>query len=358
MRGDDQQQEGMWSYVAPEKRVPADHPLRPIREMVNTALAELSPAFKRLYSDQGRPSIPPEKLLRALLLQVFFSIRSERMLMEQLDYNLLFRWFVGLNMDDPIWSPTTFSKNRERLLEGKIADKFFAKVLEQAREARLLSDEHFTVDGTLIEAWAGHKSFRPKDSQQGPTDDPGNPTIDFRGQKRCNDTHESTTDPEARLYRKSFGTESKLCYAGHVMMDNRHGLAVAAELTEANGRSEREAGLRMTKRVARQNHVTVGADKGYDTRQFVEEMRELGATPHVAAKVRGSAVDGRTTRHTGYAISQRKRKLVEEIFGWTKTVGGLRKTRHRGRRRVGWIFTFALAAYNLIRIRNLTWEPA
>jgi transposase len=359
MRGDDQQQGAMWSYLSPEQRVPADHPLRPLREMVNRALKEMSPTFAQLYSDQGRPSIPPEKLLRALLLQVFYTIRSERLLMEQLDYNLLFRWFVGLNMDDAVWSPTTFCKNRERLLDGKVAEKFFAKVLEQAREARLLSDEHFTVDGTLIEAWAGQKSFKPKKAKDdGPTDDPGNPTVDFRGEKRRNETHRSTTDPEARLYRKSGGTESKLCFAGHVLMENRHGLAVAVELTEANGFCERQAALRMAKKVARERRVTVGADKAYDTRDFVQGLRELSATPHVAAKVAYSALDDRTTRHPGYAISQRKRKLVEEVFGWTKTVAGMRKTRHRGKRRVGWMFTIALAGYNLIRIRNLTWEPA
>jgi transposase len=355
MRGGDEQQGGMWSYISPEERVPQDHPLRPIREMVNVVLKDMSPTFSRIYSRHGRPSIPPEHLLRALLLQVLYSVRSERMLMEQLDYNLLFRWFVGLNMDDAVWSATTFSKNRERLIDAAIADKFFERVLIVAREAGFLSNEHFTVDGTLIEAWAGHKSFKPKDSGGDDPDDRGNPTVDFRGQKRTNDTHRSTTDPEARLYRKSHGTESKLCFAGHVLMDNRYGLVVDRRLTEATSRSERDAGLEMAEGLAFRNRATLGADKGYDTADFVEGLRDLEITPHVAAKVRHSAVDGRTTRHGGYAISQRKRKQVEEIFGWLKTIALLRKTRHRGKRRVGWMFCFALAAYNLIRMRNLAW---
>jgi transposase len=357
MRGDDQQQDAMWSYISPERRVPQDHPLRPIREMVNVVLKDMSRSFARIYAREGRPSIPPEHLLRALLLQVLYSVRSERMLMEQLDYNLLFRWFVGLNMDDRVWSPTTFSKNRERLIDAAIADKFFERVLVMAREAGFLSNEHFTVDGTLIEAWAGHKSFRPKGSTDDPSDDSGNPTVDFRGEKRTNDTHESTTDPEARLYRKSNGTESKLCFAGHVLMDNRHGLAVDGRLTEATSRSEREAALEMAWDIATTRHATLGADKAYDTRDFVHGLREFNITPHVAAKKR-SAVDGRTTRHPGYGTSQKKRKRVEEIFGWLKTVALLRKTRHRGKRRVGWMFRFALAAYNLIRMRNLAWGSA
>ena len=357
MRGGDQEQGTMWSTISPEQRVPADHPLRPIREMVNVILKDMSPSFGRIYAREGRPSIPPERLLRALLLQMLYSVRSERLLMEELNYNLLFRWFVGLNADDSVWSPTTFSKNRERLIEAAIADKFFDRVQTLAREAGLLSDEHFTLDGTLIEAWASHKSFKPKDAPDNDMDDPGNPTVDFRGQKRTNDTHQSTTDPEARLYRKSHGTESKLCYAGHVLMDNRHGLAVGGRLTEATSRSEREAGIAMAKRIAFRR-ATVGGDKGYDTAEFVEGLRDLGITPHVAAKVRYSAVDGRTTRHDGYAISQRKRKRVEEIFGWIKTVAVLRKTRHRGKRRVGWMFRFALAAYNLVRMRNLVWGTA
>jgi len=274
--------------------------------------------------------------------------------MEQLDYNLLFRWFVGLNMDDPIWDATTFSKNRDRLLNGKIAEKFFAKVVERARDAGLLSDEHFTVDGTLIDAWAGQKSFRRKDgTDRAKDDDPGNPTVNFHGERRCNDTHGSTTDPEARLYRKSNGTEAKLCYAAHVLMDNRHGLAVATRLTEANSHAERDAALDMVARARRKSRITVGGDKGYNVRGFVEGLRALDATPHVAQKKAYNAVDARTTRHSGYAVSQRKRKRIEEIYGWLKTVANLRKTRHRGKRRVGWMLTFAVAAYNLIRIRNL-----
>ena len=342
----------MWSYVSPEDRVPSDHPLRPIREMVNGILKEMSGDFGRLYAKNGRPSIPPEQLLRALLLQLFFSVRSERQLMEQLDYNLLFRWFVGLNLDDRIWSATTFSKNRERLLSGESAEKFFRRVLAEAEKAGLVSEEHFTVDGTLIDAWAGQKSFKPKD----PDDDPGDGE-NFHGQKRKNDTHESTTDPEARLFRKGLGKESKLCFAGHVLMENRNGLVVDSELTAANGRSEREAGLRMARRLPAGGRVTIAGDKGYDQRDFVYGLRELGVTPHVAAKKRYGAIDGRTTRHAGYAVSQRKRKLVEKIFGWAKSVGGLRQTRFRGKARIGWMFRLALAAHNLVRIRNLTWEP-
>ena len=357
MRGDDRQQGAMWSYISPEQRVPADHPLREIREMVNAVLKDMSRTFSRIYAKEGRPSIPPEHLLRALLLQVLYSVRSERMLMEQLDYNLLFRWFVGLNMDDPVWSPTTFSKNRERLIDAAIADKFFERVLVLAREAGFLSNEHFTVDGTLIEAWAGHKSFKPKDSSDDDPNSGGNADVDFRGQKRSNDTHGSTTDPDARLYRKSHGTESKLCFAGHVLMDNRHGLAVDSRLTTATSRSEREAALEMAAGVQDRTGVTLGADKGYDTRGFVEELRSLKITPHVAAKVKCSAIDGRTTRHAGYATSQRKRKRVEEIFGWLKTIALLRKTRHRGKERVGWMLRFSLAVYNLVRIRNLAWGP-
>lgn len=355
MRGDDRKQGAMWSYVSAEDRIPEDHPLRAIREMTNLVLKDLSPTFSKIYSRQGRPSIPPEQLLRALLLQVLYSVRSERLLVEQLDYNMLFRWFVGLTMDDRVWDPTVFTKNRVRLLDGEIAEKFFEGVLRLAREAKLLSDEHFTVDGTLIEAWAGHKSFKPKDAKRGKRpDDPGNPGVDFRGTKRTNETHESTTDPQARLYRKSHGTESKLCYAGHVLMDNRYGLAVDSQVTVATSRSEREAGLEMVKRVSRRRGVTLGADKGYDTREFVESLRDLRITPHVAAKKAGyTNLDGRTTRHAGYKVSQRKRKRIEEIMGWAKTVGLLRKTRHRGKERVGWVFRFTLAVYNLVRIKNL-----
>ena len=358
MRGGDKRSDGMWSTLRPADRVPEDHPLRPIRAITNEVLKELSPQFSKLYSKWGRPSIPPEKLLRALLLQAFYTIRSERQLMEQLTYNLLFRWFVGLGMDDLVWNPTTFTKNRDRLLNGEVAWRFFQAVVDQARSHGLLSEEHFTVDGTLIDVWASHKSFVPKDGK-GPKSGDGsrNADVDFRGQKRSNETHQSVTDPESRLFRKSHGTESKLCYAAHVLMDNRHGLAVEGCVTTATTSAEREAALWMTERLP--GRATLGADKGYDVRSFAEELRRRGITPHLAAKnVSYSTIDGRTTRHEGYAISQKKRKLVEQIFGWTKTVAVLRKTRHRGRERVDWMFVFALAAYNLIRIRNLTWSPA
>ncbi len=355
MRGDDRKQDDMFSYISPEQRIPQDHPLRGIRKMVDEILRDLSPEFSKLYAKTGRPSIAPEKLLRALLLQVLYTVRSERQLVEQLDYNLLFRWFVGLSMDDPIWDVTVFTKNRERLLSGEIDRLFFEQVLEQARKHDLLSAEHFTVDGTLIDAWAGHKSFRRKGQKPTtPPDDPGNPSVDFTGEKRSNKTHQSTTDPESRLYRKSSGTESKLCYAGHVLMENRNGLAVDVRLTQATGTSEQEAALLMAAQLPGKHPVTMGADKGFDVRSFVEPLREMNITPHIAGKnVSYSCIDGRTTRHPGYAISQRKRKQVEEIFGWMKTVGLMRKTRHRGTARVGWMFRFSAAAFNLIRIRNL-----
>jgi transposase len=307
-----------------------------------------------MYAKVGRPSIPPEQLLRALLLQVLYTVRSERMLMEQLDYNLLFRWFVGLNLDDPVWDATVFTKNRERLLRGEVAKSLFAEVLAQARSRDLLSTEHFTVDGTLIEAWASHKSFKRKDGGDGeqPPDDPGNPTIDFHGEQRRNDTHQSTTDPEARLARKGAGKEAKLSYAGHVLMENRNGIAVNSQVTQADGRAEPQAALAMVEEIPGQQRITLGADKGYDSKEFVQELRDHRVTPHIARKST-SIIDERTTHHPGYAISQQKRKRVEEIFGWLKTVGGLRKTRHRGVARVGWMFTFALAAYNLVRMRNL-----
>jgi transposase len=357
MRGDDPQQAALFSYISPEERVPPEHPLRAIRALVDAVLKELSPQFDRLYSHTGRPSIAPETLLRALLLQVLYTVRSERLLMEQLDYNLLFRWFVGLNMDDPIWDASTFSKNRERLLAGDVAHAFFDQVLAQARERNLLSDEHFTVDGTLIEAWAGQKSFKRKGSAPpaSPPDDPGNPSIDFRRERRTNATHASTTDPEARLYKKATGQEAKLAYLGHVLMENRHGLVVDSCVTQATGMAEREAARVMAEAIPGQRRVTLGADKNYDTHDFVRQLRELQVTPHVAQHTSGrsSAIDGRTTRHLGYAVSQRKRKCVEEIFGWLKTVGLLRKVRHRGMARVGWMFTFAAAVYNLVRMRTL-----
>lgn len=357
MRGPDTQQSTMFSYVSSEKRVPVSHPLRSVRTMVDTVLTALSPRFDQMYSDFGRPSIAPEKLLRALLLQIFYSIRSERLLMEQLDYNLLFRWFVGLNVDEKVWDPTVYTKNRDRLLDGEVAGEFFQQVLAQARQAGLVSDEHFSVDGTLIEAWASQKSFRRKDQgSAAPPDDPGNPTVDFHGEKRSNQTHESTTDPDARLARKSGGHEARLAYCGNVLIENRNGLVVDTELLQCTGTAERDAALLMAERIDGAQRVTVAADKGYDTRDCVQELRQMNVTPHVAhndKRAGGSAIDGRTTRHAGYKISQMKRKRVEEVFGWLKTVGMLRKTRHRGLFRVGWVFTFAAAAYNLVRMRNL-----
>jgi transposase len=310
-----------------------------------------------MYAEGGRPSIPPEKLLRALLLQCLYSVRSERLLMEQLDYNLLFRWFVGLNMDDPVWDFTVFSKNRERLLEADVARAFFTEIGVLAREKGLLSDEHFTVDGTLIEAWAGQKSFKPRTGTPPPSDpDAGNPSVDFRGQKRTNDTHASTTDADAKLYKKAKGQEAKLAFLGHVLMENRNGLVVETRLTAATGTAEREAALEMIGAKPQRGRVTLGGDKGYDTREHVAGLRQLKVTPHVAqntARPGGSAIDQRTTRHAGYTVSQTKRKRVEEIFGWFKTVAIMRKTRFRGLERVGWMFTWAAAAYNLVRMRNL-----
>jgi transposase len=353
MRGADHQQSGMFSYVSAEERVPKDHPLRAIRSMVDVALRNMGPQFEAMYAKVGRPSIAPEKLLRALLLQVLYTVRSERMLMEQLDYNLLFRWFVGMNVDDAVWDVTVFTKNRERLLAADVAKTLFAEVLAQARSRELLSSEHFTVDGTLIEAWASHKSFKRKDGSDRQTpDDPGNPTVDFHGEQRANATHQSTTDPEARLARKGAGKEAKLSYAGHVLMENRNGIAVDGLVNLAGGRAEPEAALAMVEEIAGWHRVTLGADKGYDRKEFVQELRDHQVTPHIACK-QTSIIDERTTGHPGYMISQQKRKRVEEIFGWVKTVGGLRKTRHRGLARVGWMFTFALAAYNLVRMRNL-----
>ena len=358
MRGTDRQQAHLFSYVSPERRVPADHPLRPIRTMVDAALEQLSPRFEALYSHTGRPSVPPEKLLRALLLQVFYSVRSEALLMEQLDYNLLFRWFVGLDMDEAVWDATTFTKNRDRLLEGDIAHEFFTAITAQARTQELLSDEHFTVDGTLLEAWASQKSFQRKDDPTPPSDDdPGNPTVNFHGERRRNATHQSTTDPEARLCRKGKGREAKLAYLGNLLMDNREGLAVAAQVRIATGDGETLAALELVEELEpRAARITVGGDKAFDNEAFVEGMRFMEATPHVAQNTsrRRSRIDARTTRHAGYAVSQVKRKRIEEIFGWLKTVALLRKLRHRGRAVIEWLFTFAVAAYNLVRIRNLT----
>jgi transposase len=356
MRGADDRSDFLFSYVSPEHRVPADHPLRPMRTMTDAALERLSARFETMYSEMGRPSSPPEQLLRALLLQHLYSIRSERLLIEQLDYNLLFRWFVGLGMDEPIWDHSTFSKNRDRLVAGDVAVAFFDAVLAEARTHRLLSDEHFTVDGTLLEAWASHKSFRPKDTADRPPDDPGNPTVNFRGERRKNDTHQSTTDPDARLYKKGVGRPAQLAYLGHLLMENRSGLVVDTRVTPADGYGERDAALVM---IADRpgGRVTLGGDKGYDYPAFVAELRRMDVTPHVAQNTtnRRSAIDARTTRHAGYAVSQRTRKRVEEAFGWMKTIGLLRKLRHRGGPKVEWIFRFTAAAYNLIRMRNLVY---
>jgi transposase len=346
----------MFSYVSLEERVPPDHPLRAIRRITDRALERLSPRFGTLYVQFGRPSIAPEKLLRALLLQALYTIRSERQLIEQLDYNLLFRWFVGLGMDDRVWAPTTFTKNRDRLLDGDIATAFFDAILIHADTARLLSDEHFTVDGTLLEAWASQKSFRPRDEEP-PSAGGGNPSVDFHGQRRRNDTHQSTTDPDARLYKKAQGREARLGYLGHLLMEHRSGLIVRATVTPATGYGEREAAVEMLADLPGRHRITVAADKAYDTRDFVADLRKMGATPHVAQYAttphRRSAIDGRTTRHPGYAISQQKRKLVEQGIGWIKTIGTLRKLRHRGGPLVTWVFTFTAAAYNIVRMRRL-----
>lgn len=413
MRRRDEMQGSMFLYGSLEERVPARHPLRRIRPMVDSVLKEMSPWFSKLYSKTGRPSIPPERLLRASLLQIFYSIRSERQLMEQLDYNLLFRWFVGLDLNDAVWDHSVFSKNRDRLLNEKLADGFFDRVLKQANG--LMSDEHFSVDGTLVEAWASHKSFRPKqasegaetpaenadsategpaskgsadadapqgadstseqaesateqkasehdDSKQGET--PGAEEAnqarerDFHGEKRSNQTHESTTDPEARLYRKGKGAEAKLCYLGHALMENRNGLLVNTRLTHADGTAERLAALEMIEEIEGRHRITVGADKAYDTKEFVRELRNLQATPHVAQNNKGrkSAIDGRVTSQPGYTVSQRIRKRIEQAFGWMKSVGGMRKVKLRGRAKVGWAFIFTAAAYNLWRLAKL--QPA
>jgi transposase len=352
----DTTQSAMFSYISPEQRVPKDHPLRTIRVMCDVALRALSREFEQMYSAIGRPSIAPEKLLRALLLQILYTIRSERMLMEQLNYNLLFRWFVGLNMDDGVWDATVFSKNRERMLNSDIAGLFFQAVVEEARVMELLSDEHFSVDGTLIEAWASQKSFQKKDSGgSGNGNGSSNGEANFHGEQRTNQTHQSTTDPDARLYRKGKGKEAKLCYAGHVLMENRNGLAVDGQLTKATGTAEREAALDMLTGVAGERQATVGTDKAYDTQNFVQQTRAMNVTPHVTQNTKGrrSAIDGRTTRHETYAVSLRCRARIEEIFGWLKTIGGQRKTRYRGEGLVDWMFDLSLAAYNLVRMRKL-----
>ena len=334
-----------------------DHPLRPIRAMVDEVLKELSPEFQKMYAKVGRPSIPPEQLLRALLLQMLYSVRSERLLMEEIDYNILYRWFVGLNLDDAVWDATTFTKNRNRLLEGEVAKEFLAQVVKQAQEKGWTSDEHFTVDGTLLEAWASVKSFQPRNKKSSPPpDDPGNPTVNFHGEKRSNQTHESKSDPDAQLARKGPGKEAKLSYSGNLLVENRNGLIVDSRVWEATGTAERYAALDMLQDLPGDRQVTVGGDKGFDTAEFVQECRNLHVTPHVAqnlARRGGSAIDGRTTWHAGYRISQKKRKRIEECFGWLKTIALLRKLRHRGTLKVDWIFALACAAYNLVRLRNL-----
>jgi transposase len=355
MRGEDAKQATMFSIISPERRVPQDHPLRLIKAMADAVLASMSKRFDKMYSRIGRPSIPPERLLKAQILIALYSVRSDRLFCEQLDYNLLFRWFLDMNADDPAFDHSTFTKNRDRLLVHDVAGEFFATVVKEARARGLVSNEHFTVDGTLIEAWASLKSFRPKDEQpedREPPDDPGNPTVNFHGEKRSNETHASTTDPEARLARKGNNHEAKLCFSAHALMENRHGLLVELQVAPATGTAEREVAVAMLKA-----HVapgaTVGADKGYDQRGFVEPCRELGITPHVAQKVKYTAIDARTTRHSGYGVSQRIRKRVEEIFGWSKTVGGFRRTRFRGVERTQQAAYFVGAAYNLMRMANL-----
>jgi transposase len=358
----------LFAYVDLESRIPRDHPLRLIREIVNEALAKLDKVFDELYADEGRPGIPPERLLRAGLLQLFYSIRSERQLMERLDFDLLFRWFVGLGIDDPVWDPTVFTKNRDRLLNTEVAQRFLSALLALPQVRKLLSREHFTVDGTLLKAWASMKSFRPKDGGGNPPAGGRNGERDFRGEKRSNETHASTTDPDARLYRKGNGRESVLCYMGHALMENRNGLAVAGTVTHASGTAEREAALALIARprrrhraIRRAGRVTLGADKGYDVTGFVTALRQREVSPHIAINgrvskhgvVRSTAVDGRVTRHPGYAISQVIRKRVEEIFGWDKSIGGLAQVKLRGLPKVTALFTFALAAYNLIRLPKL-----
>jgi transposase len=393
MRGAEPQQVALFSYVALEDRIPRDHPLRAVRPMVDAALAALSPKFDAIYADGGRPSIPPEQLLRALLLQVLYTIRSERQLMEQLQYNLLYRWFVGLGVDDAVWDVTVFTKNRERLLVGEVAEGFFAAVLAQAKGAGLLSPEHFTVDGTLVQAWAGQKSFRRDPTKPGggdddprlpavpkhrrkylplgdprrmlastaPSDGTRNATVNFHGERRSNTTHSSTTDPDARLARKGSGREAQLAYQATLLTENRHGLAVGVCVTPATGMAERDNAVVLAAGAPyRHAHITVGADKGFDTRACVLELRAIGGTPHVAQNITArqrSAIDARTTRQPGYAVSQRKRKQIEEVFGWLKTIGLCRQTRFRGVRRVGWMVTFATAVYNLVRMRRLLPVP-
>jgi transposase len=352
MRGSDYNQSAMFSYFSAEERIAANHPLRPIREMCERALKELSTRFAKMYSNLGRRSVAPEKLLRALLLQVLYSIRSERMLMEQLEYNLLFRWFVGLNLDESVWDRTVFSQNRDRLLEGDIARAFFEAVVSQARELNLLSDEHFTVDGTLLEAWASQKSFQKKEAP--PEEGSGS-----RGEVLLRDTHECKTDPDARLYRKSAGGAFQLCHMAHVLMENRTGLPIAGRVTEAITAGEWDAAIEMLEGATKSKGGTVGGDTGYDCSRFVTAARAIYVTPHVTQHTkRASMIDGRTTTHEGYQVSLKKRKQIEQIFGWLKTIGGMRKLRHRGRSLVQWMFMLALSAYNLVRLRTITLQAA
>ena len=356
MRGADERSGSLFSYIDLEWRVPGDHPLRAIRVMVNAALAELDAEFEALYAPIGRPSIPPEKLLRSSLLQAFYTIRSERQLMERLNFDLLFRWFVGLGIDDEVWDHSVFSKNRDRLLEAEISGKFLAAVLTQPEVKRLLSNDHFSVDGTLVQAWASLKSFKAKnDDEEPPPADGRNEEVDFRGEKRSNRTHASTTDPDAMLYRKGPGMEARLCFIGHALMENRNGLFVDARLTKVSGHAERLAALDMIEPYAdRPKAITLGGDKGLDAADFVMELRDINVTPHIAQNTtRRSAIDRRATRHSGYEISQRIRKRVEEGFGWMKTIGGIGRMKYRGRERVAWTFTLAAAAYNLIRMPKL-----
>lgn len=354
MRGEANPQPAMFSYVDLESRIPADHPIRTIREVVDTALDELEDVFEAMYAQHGRPSIPPEMLLRALLLQILFSIRSERQLMERLDYDLLFRWFVGLGMDDPVWNHSTFSRNRDRLLRHGLAEHLLEAVNRQAYAKKLLSRDHFSVDGSLIEACASMKSFRPRDDDdQGPSGGDGNQGVDFHGERRTNATHASYTDPDAQLFRKGKGQPAKLCYMGHLLTENRNGLIVGARVTPPGTSQEWHAGAELLSRQSIRSHQTVGADKGYDTRAFVDECRALNFTPHVATRNQGSRVDGRTTGTAGYAVSQRKRKQIEECFGWMKDFGLLRKLRHRGLDLVDWLFQFTAVAYNLSRMKRL-----
>ena len=359
MRGEAERQIGMLSLVTPEQRVRGDHRLRHIKPLADAVLKDLSPTFEKMYSRTGRPSIPPERLLKASLLMGFYTVRSERLFCEQLDYNLLFRWFLDMGLDEPSFDHRSFSRNRARLLEHDVAREFFARIVGHAQDLGLMSDDHFTVDGTLIEAWASLKSFKPKDgSNNNPPDDPGNPTVNFHGERRSNATHESTTDPEARLARKGAGKEAKLCYSGHALMENRNGLLVDFQIVEANGTAERRPAIEMVdQNLPGTSRITLGADKAYDTVDFVATCRALNVTPHVAANDRrpgGSALDRRTLRHSGYAISQKKRKRVEEIFGWIKTVANFRRTRYRGRELTQLAAYLVGAAYNLMRIARLT----